>query len=107
MTDEAIVVLTTAGSEEQAEEIASALVSECLAACVNVVPGIRSVYKWKGKIEKDREVLVLVKTTAGRFEAVRRRIRELHSYELPEAIALPVVDADPDVLAWLLSCVQP
>ena len=107
MTDGAIVVLTTAGSEEQAEQIASALVAESLAACVNVLPGIRSVYKWKGKIEKDREVLVLVKTTAGRFEAVRRRIRELHSYELPEAIALPVVDADPDVLAWLLSCVQP
>jgi periplasmic divalent cation tolerance protein len=100
MTD-AIIVLTTAGSDEQADSIASALVEEKLAACVNVIGGVKSVYRWKGEIEKDNERLLVIKTTEDLFDAVRRRIRELHSYELPEVIALPISDGDPDYLAWL------
>ena len=101
MESDVIVVLTTAGSDEQADGIASALVEEGLAACVNIVPGIRSVYNWKGAVERDREVLLVIKTAADRLEDVRRRVRELHSYELPELIALRVADGDPDVLAWI------
>jgi periplasmic divalent cation tolerance protein len=96
-----VVVLTTAGSEEQGEQIARELVARRLAACVNVVPGVCSVYRWKGEITRDEERLLLVKTTAGLFPAVREAIRELHTYELPEVLALPVADGDPAYLRWL------
>ena len=98
---DAIIVLTTAGSDEQADSVASTLVEEKLAACVNVIGGVKSVYRWKGEIEKDNERLLVIKTTADLFDAVRRRIRELHSYELPEVIAVPISAGDPDYLAWL------
>src|SRR5262245_47193303 len=102
-----IVVLTTAGSEEQADTIARGLVEAELAACVNVVAGVRSTYRWQGSMMKDVEFLLVVKTTADRFDAVRKRIRELHSYELPEVIALPIVDADPAILDWIRDSVVP
>jgi periplasmic divalent cation tolerance protein len=107
MESDVIVVLTTAGSDEQAEQIATTLVEEGLAACVNIVPGVRSVYRWKGEIEKDHESLLLVKTTAARFADARRRIREVHSYELPELLALRVASGDPEVLAWIAATVTP
>jgi len=101
-----IVVFTTAGSEEQADAIARGLVEAELAACVNVLPA-RSTYRWQGTVTRDEELLLIVKTTADRFEAVRAKIRELHSYELPEVIALPIVDADPAILDWIRDSVAP
>jgi periplasmic divalent cation tolerance protein len=106
-SQQALVVLTTAGSEEQAMRLAEALVERRQAACVNLLPGLRSVYRWKGKLWDDEEILLLVKTTAARFEAVRDTIRELHSYELPEILALPVAAGDPPVLEWLAGAVAP
>ena len=102
-----IVVLTTAGSEEQADRIARGLVEAELAACVNVVGGARSTYRWEGQVTRDTELLLLVKTTADRFDAVRSKIQELHTYELPEVIALPVADADPAILDWIRDSVAP
>jgi periplasmic divalent cation tolerance protein len=96
-----IVVLTTVGSEEQANLISAELVQRGLAACVNVVPGVKSVYKWKGKIWQDEERLLMIKTTTGTFQELRRAIKSLHSYELPEIIALPVELADDAVLDWI------
>lgn len=95
------VILSTVGSDAQAEEIARALVDERLAACVNIVGGVCSVYRWKEETVREGETLLVVKTLAAREPAVRRRIRELHTYETPEILALGVTDGDPDYLAWL------
>jgi periplasmic divalent cation tolerance protein len=84
------IVLTTAGSREEAEKIAHALVERRLAACVNLVGPIHSVYRWQGKVETAPEFLLIVKTTAQRFDAVASAIRELHSYELPECIQVAI-----------------
>ncbi|MGH7804266.1 MAG: divalent-cation tolerance protein CutA, partial [Candidatus Binatia bacterium] len=86
--DEALVVLMTAGSVEEAARIARALVEERLAACVNLVPGIRSIYRWQGAIADDAEVLLVAKTRRASLDALERRVRELHSYEVPEVLAL-------------------
>ena len=96
-----LVVLSTVAGAEDAERIASALVEGGLAACVNVVPGVLSIYRWKGAVERAEERLLLIKTTADRFEAVRRAVVELHAYELPEVIALPIQAGHPPYLAWL------
>lgn len=104
---EALVVLTTAGSEEQARLIAEALVEKNQAACVNLLPGIRSIYRWKGKLWDDEEILLLIKTTSDAMDAVSETIRGLHSYELPELLALPVAHADTAVLEWLCASVTP
>ena len=90
MTDK-IVVLVTCGSAEEARKIAHALVERHLAACVNVLDGVESVYRWKGAVEQASECLLLVKTTRGRFDQLQPAIRALHSYELPEIVALPIV----------------
>jgi periplasmic divalent cation tolerance protein len=100
MTDKRIV-LSTAGSEEEARKIACELVERGLAACVNIVPQIESVYRWQGKIESSRESLLLIKTTVDQFEKVRDAISELHSYDLPECIALAIEDGSPEYLRWL------
>jgi len=100
MTDKRIV-LTTASSEEEAAKIAHQLVERRLAACVNIVPRVESIYRWQGKVESAEEWLLIVKTTAERFPAVRDAIRELHSYELPECIALTVDDGSLPYLNWL------
>ncbi len=96
-----VVVLTTAGSEEQAVRIAESLVEGRLAACVNILPGLRSIYLWKNRVWDDQELLLLIKTRASAFDKVRERVRSLHSYELPEVIALPVAAGDADVLDWI------
>ena len=83
------------------QKIASALVQAHEAACVNIVPGIRSVYFWEGKECNEQECLLLIKSTSEKFEAVRARIRQLHSYQVPEIIAVPVSAGDPAYLAWL------
>ena len=95
------IVLTTAGSDEEADRIAVTLVDRQLAACVNVVPQIVSHYRWQGVLRKDVERLLVVKTSVDRFAAVRDTIVELHSYNLPEVVMLDIADGDPHYLAWL------
>jgi periplasmic divalent cation tolerance protein len=96
-----IVILSTVDSVELGRKIAGALVDAGLAACVNIIPGVRSVYRWQGKICDEEELLLLIKTTAARFEEVRRLIRSLHTYQVPEVISLPVGAADRDYISWL------
>jgi periplasmic divalent cation tolerance protein len=100
MTDK-IVVLSTASSAAEAEAIARRLVEERLAACVNVVTGVRSFYRWKGKIEKSPEWLLVIKSSRGRFEELRAALEKLHSYDVPEVIALPVVEGTKNYLHWM------
>jgi len=100
MTDK-IVVLTTCDSEKQAEKLAHTLVDQRLAACVNVLPKGRSIYRWEGKIEDSAEWLLLIKSRRDLFAALRAEIQKMHTYELPEVIAIPVVDGSEAYLNWL------
>jgi len=100
MTDKRIV-LSTAGSEEEARKIAQALVERRLAACVNIVGPIYSAYRWKGAVESAAEHLLIIKTTAAAFPRVRDALRELHSYELPECVMLSVEAGSEDYLNWI------
>lgn len=100
MTDK-IVVLSTCASEQQARELARHFVERRLAACVNIIPAVRSVYRWKDKIEEDAEWLLVIKSRRDIFPALREELAKLHTYEVPEAIALPVVDGSEAYLAWL------
>ena len=98
---EARIVLSTTGSEEEARKIAHALVDRKLAACVNIVPQIESIYRWQGKVESASEWLLVIKTQARAFERVRALIEELHSYELPECVMLEVGDGAKEYLDWI------
>jgi periplasmic divalent cation tolerance protein len=98
---EFIVVFVTAGSSAEGERLARALVEERLAACVNRIAGVQSVYRWEDKVEQSAEELLVIKTRAERFAALEKRVRELHSYSVPEIIALPVVDGSESYLHWL------
>jgi periplasmic divalent cation tolerance protein len=98
---ERLVVLSTVERAEDAERIARALVERGLAACVNVVPGLVSIYRWKGAVERADERLLLIKTRADRFGALREALVALHPYELPEVLALPIADGHAPYLAWL------
>lgn len=100
MTDKRLV-LSTAGSEAEARKIAQYLVERQLAACVNIVPRIESIYRWQGKVESSREWLLVIKTTVDKFAAVRDAIRDLHSYELPECIAIAIEDGSANYLEWI------
>jgi len=100
MTDKRIV-LSTAGSEQEAHKIAHILVERRLAACVNILPRVQSIYRWKGEIESAQEWLLLIKTRADKFPAVRDAIGELHSYEVPECIVLEIEDGSLPYLQWL------
>src|SRR4051812_49255634 len=100
MTDK-IVILCTCASAEEAERIARALLDARLAACVNVVPGARSFYRWKGAIEESSEFLLIVKSSRPLFPALRDALGKLHSYEVPEIVALPILDGAPNYLRWL------
>jgi len=95
------IVLTACPDATCAEHIARVLVEEGLAACVNILPPMRSIYRWKGKIEDATEQLLVIKSAPARFPAIRDRLRALHPYELPEIIAVPIADGLPDYLAWL------
>ncbi len=95
------IVLTTCPDTVSAERIARALVEEGLAACVNILAPMRSIYKWKGKIEGASEQLLVIKSSLAHFPAIRDRLRALHPYELPEIIAVPIADGLPEYLAWL------
>ncbi len=95
------IVLTTASSREEAEKIAHALVERRLAACVNILGPIHSVYRWQGKVETAAEHLLLIKTTAAMFDSVAKAIRELHSYELPECIQVAIEAGSEEYLKWI------
>jgi periplasmic divalent cation tolerance protein len=96
-----LVVLSTVGKAEDAERIGRALVERGLAACVNVLPAVTSIYRWKGTVEKDEERLLLIKTRAERFEALRQALVSLHPYEVPEVLALPIAHGHQPYLDWL------
>lgn len=95
------IVLTTCGDIQQATQIAETLVGEALAACVNIVPAVRSVYRWQDKIQVDEEVLLVIKSARGLYRAIEQRINELHSYELPEIVAVPIVTGANKYLQWI------
>lgn len=94
-------VLTTAPDKSVAESLASSVVEERLAACANLIPGVTSIYRWEGEIRTDAEVLVVFKTTDDRFNALRDRVLELHPYDVPEVLALPVPEGSADYLDWV------
>jgi periplasmic divalent cation tolerance protein len=100
---EAIVVFMTAASSEEAAKLAKLLVEAHLAACVQILPQIESVYRWHGKVERQTEVLLIAKTTRSKFAEVERRVRAAHSYEIPEIVAVPVVAGSAPYLQWLMS----
>lgn len=100
------MVLCTASTEKEALQIAQTLVEREEAACVNVVPMIHSVYRWKGKISSETEQLLLIKTTQALLEDVKKTVKELHSYELPEIVSISVDDGDKNALAWIASVVK-
>jgi len=100
MTDK-IVVLTTCDSEERAAELARALVEQRVAACVNILPGARSIYRWKDEIEDAAEWLLVIKSRRDLFPALRAAVEKLHTYEVPELIAMPLVEGSEPYLAWL------
>ena len=95
------LVLSTAGSREEAERIAHALVEGRLAACVNLIPGLTSIYRWQGEVKEDRELLLVVKTREELLPQVCEAVKALHSYTVPETIALPVVGGAAPYLAWV------
>lgn len=101
MAENHIVTLCTVPDRESGEKIARALVEEHLAACVNLVPGLSSTYRWKGKVELAEECLLIIKTGVSRFDVLKRRIQELHPYELPEIIALPIIHGSREYLKWI------
>jgi periplasmic divalent cation tolerance protein len=100
MTDK-IVILSTCASEEEAEKLSRLLVEERLAACVNVVPRVRSYYRWKGSVESADEFLLIIKSSRELFEKVRLAFEKTHSYEVPEVLALPLVDGAENYMLWL------
>ena len=102
MDNDAIVVFMTAANGEEATRLAEMLVGAHLAACVQILPEIESVYRWQGKIERSSEVLLLVKTTRGKFDELEREVRALHSYDTPEIVAVPILTASAPYLEWLI-----
>ena len=102
-SSEPIVVLMTAASREEANQIAEMLVSARLAACVQILPEIESVYRWQGEVKREKEILILAKSVASQFDELESKVRALHSYETPEIVAIAVVDVSRPYLKWLLS----
>jgi periplasmic divalent cation tolerance protein len=101
------LVLTTTASQPEARKLARALVDKKLAACVNIIPKIESIYRWKGKVESAQEWLLVVKTTKTQAKAVEKAIKELHSYDLPECIVIPIEGGSRAYLQWLEEQVRP
>ena len=102
----AIVVFITAANGEEAARLANMLVEMHLAACVQIMPEMESVYRWEGKIEREREILLIAKTTQSKFEELERQVRAVHSYDTPEIIGIPVVVGSGPYLRWLISVTQ-
>lgn len=104
--EEAIAVFLTAANKEEADRLAEMLVSEQLAACVQILPQMESIYRWQGKIERQPEVLLIAKTVSSKFLALEREVRALHSYETPEIVAVPLTNGSAPYLAWLSASVK-
>jgi periplasmic divalent cation tolerance protein len=104
MTAHHSLIFCTCPDAAVAGRIAEALVEERLAACVNLLPGITSIYRWNGAVQRDPEVLALIKTTSERVAALTVRLRELHPYAIPEIIAVPIIEGLPDYLSWVTTC---
>lgn len=102
----AIIVFTAAGSKDEARNIAQSLVESRLAACVNILPKMESVYRWEDNVQNSEEWLLVIKTRSGNFEAVQEAIRKLHSYDLPECISIKIADAEEGYLKWLTDSTQ-
>lgn len=103
---QARVVLTTVASQEEAARLGRILVDERLAACATLIPAVQSIYRWQGAVESAAETLLLLKTDAGHVAALESRLRELHSYEIPEFLVLPVEAGSAPYLAWLQGCLR-
>jgi periplasmic divalent cation tolerance protein len=101
MTTEYISVFITAPNEEEAAGISRTLVGERLAACVNIIRPVRSIYRWQGRVEDEQEVLMIVKTKKSLFERLQTRVKELHSYKVPEIIGIPLAEGSKEYLDWL------
>ena len=104
-TESAVIVLTTIGADTDAAELARTLVEQRLVACVNIVAGVTSVYRWKDGVEQDEEQLLVIKTTTDMLEALQARLRELHPYELPEFVVIQVSGGSQAYLGWLCGSV--
>jgi periplasmic divalent cation tolerance protein len=107
MSDEVVLAFSTFPDVETARRIARELVTENLAACANVIPKIKSIYRWQGKIEQEDETLVLFKTTADRFAAFEEKLKSLHPYDVPEIICTPISEGSPAYLQWVRQNVNP
>jgi periplasmic divalent cation tolerance protein len=101
-----IVVFVTARDKAEAEKIAQELLKARLIACANIVDGIKSIFWWEGKVDQSQEALLILKSQKSRFPQIVKKVKSLHSYDLPEIIALPIVDGSKDYLAWIDSSVQ-
>lgn len=99
------VVLVTVSNETEARTLARTLVEERLVACANIIPGITSIYRWEGQVCEDREILLVLKTQTQKVTALQKRITHLHSYAVPEVLALPICEGSARYLAWIDSCV--
>jgi len=96
-----IIILVTTSSEEEGRKIAQALIEKRFAACVNLIKDIESIYRWKGKISDEREILILIKTRKKLYKSVEEEVKKLHSYEVPEIVALPIISGSKDYLYWI------
>ena len=106
-SDQFVIVLTTLPLESDAEQFASQLVEEKLAACVSVLPAMRSIYRWKGAVERADERQLLLKTSAAQLIALEARVRALHPYDVPEFVVVPIADGSADYLSWLAENTRP
>jgi periplasmic divalent cation tolerance protein len=107
MSEQPLVVLMTAATIDEAAAIGRTIVDERLAACANLLPAIRSIYRWQDTVQDDAETLVVIKTTAAQLPALTSRIQALHSYDTPEVIALPIVGGSESYLGWLIANTGP
>lgn len=98
---EAVIALSTVDSEKEARKIAKVLVESRLAACINIIPKVTSIYEWKGELCEETEFLLVIKTSLAKVEELKAMVEELHPYDVPELIVSPVVDGLPDYLSWL------
>jgi periplasmic divalent cation tolerance protein len=104
---ERVVAFSTVGSPQDAERIARTLVDRRLAACVNILPGVVSIYRWKGELQRDDERMLVIKTRTDRLAALRDALVELHPYELPELVAVPIEDGHAAYLSWIDESLRP